>query len=227
MKKEMGLFIKKLREDRGMSIYDLAHTLKEKVTLIEKWESGKRLPKRIELNSLSQIFDVPVNEFYQNDLATYTKLINIQNYRVLAFLGFMVLLMFLDIPSIKETQFFFLRGECKKEVVEEVYTKTVDGVEMFYLHLDAGHDIEFWEKNYCIPVEADIEVELEKVKPNTVLLDYFELDMKNIFRTIVQGVRVEESGDSIRISFEFIYDETVEPYREKLVYNVDISDVVG
>lgn len=57
---EFALALKKLRDDKGISQYQLAHDLNIAQSTVGMWESGKRDPSIELLLRLTEYFDVPM-----------------------------------------------------------------------------------------------------------------------------------------------------------------------
>lgn len=67
MNEKVGLFIAKLRKEKGMTQQELADKLNITDKAISKWENGRCLPDVFFLNQLSEIFQVTVEEILNGE----------------------------------------------------------------------------------------------------------------------------------------------------------------
>ena len=67
---KVGLFIKKLRTDRGMSQNDLAELIPIDRSVISKWERGEAFPPIDKMKILCDIFNVSIDELISGELKT-------------------------------------------------------------------------------------------------------------------------------------------------------------
>ena len=67
---KVGLFIKKLRTDKGMSQNDLAELIPIDRSVISKWERGEAFPPIDKMKILCDIFNVSIDELISGELKT-------------------------------------------------------------------------------------------------------------------------------------------------------------
>lgn len=72
-KSSLSINIKKLRKKNNMSQAKLAEKLHISPQAISKWETGKSLPDMLTLKSLSEIFDVSVDDLISEELGDLKK----------------------------------------------------------------------------------------------------------------------------------------------------------
>ena len=66
-KKKIGIFLKQLREEKGIELEDLTKYIDVPVKTIEKWENGKRLPKMRDFALLSFWYEMSINELINGE----------------------------------------------------------------------------------------------------------------------------------------------------------------
>ena len=67
---KIGMFIKKLRIDKGMSQYELADLIPIDRSVVSKWERGEVLAPIDKMRRICEIFDISINELISGELET-------------------------------------------------------------------------------------------------------------------------------------------------------------
>lgn len=65
--KQIGLFIKKCRENKKITIEEFAQKLNTTPRLVKKWEKGKKIPSVDYLPKISKILNVPIIDILKGD----------------------------------------------------------------------------------------------------------------------------------------------------------------
>ena len=68
--------LKELRKARGMTQREVAEKIDVSISMYSKYEQGLNYPSEVTLLSLTNFFNVSINEFIFKDSSTDTKLIN-------------------------------------------------------------------------------------------------------------------------------------------------------
>lgn len=75
---DIGLRIKKYREQQHMSQEELALKIFVSRQTISNWETNKSCPDIKSLNALSNIFNVSIDDFLKEDIKEMRKIVEIQ-----------------------------------------------------------------------------------------------------------------------------------------------------
>lgn len=76
---KFGKFIKKLREEKGLSQTELSEIIHVTRQAVSKWEVGKSLPDSFILLDLSKLFNVTINELLQGSRNDKTEPVELEN----------------------------------------------------------------------------------------------------------------------------------------------------
>lgn len=57
----------KLREERGLSAYQICKDLGEQPGMISNWKAGRYTPKRDKIQKIADYFGVPISYFYDDE----------------------------------------------------------------------------------------------------------------------------------------------------------------
>ena len=73
---KMAKFLKKLREDRGLTQEQLGEIINVSRSLISKWENGNKMPAVECLRALSKFYDITIDEIIFGERKTKENIIS-------------------------------------------------------------------------------------------------------------------------------------------------------
>ena len=83
---KIGKFIKKLRKDNNLTQDELAKKLGVTYQAVSKWENGKSIPDIAILKTVSELFNVNIDELLEGSVKNKKKLNKKLDYKLLKFL---------------------------------------------------------------------------------------------------------------------------------------------
>ena len=215
MKQEkIGKFIAQLRKEQNISQEELAKKLCISRQAISKWEVGKTLPDAFNLQKLSEIFNVNVNELLTGEHITKTESEAITNYyfhiynvknkkkKIIIYLLLSLLLLLLVISSIfftnnyGKTKVYQISGETENFFTNDGLFVITSGKSYFKIDLETTDEI--WAlintsektRKHCMQLE-------------NCVYDFFELTTLNMAQQGLFGEVLHVEGSYIHNLEEF------------------------
>ncbi len=192
-----------LREEAGYTEKELAGLVGVKEKVVHKWEKGRRLPTRVEINMLSNLYNVSSKEFIVGFESNYKKRIFVQRYKYIALLISLTVLLFIDIPTFYDMEYNSMQGECLEvrdytfELKKDVYVITATDY----------HQFGTFNHPMCATLEKTIKIPVDEFIVGTSVTNYVETEFSRVFNQRVLSAEVI-NDTTVKVQLVFKYEET-------------------